>query len=87
MPNYRNNPNYSRMNMPYPSKDNMFQRDLVAYNSNMSSKDSEVLSDLPLAMAYVPFQEWKKTYDLNKILSKGTLFPDLFKPFEGGKCK
>lgn len=87
MPNYRNNPNYTRMNMPYPPKDTIFQRDLLAYNTTKSDMDSDALSDFPLAMAYVPMQEWKKTYDLDKILKKGTLFPALYKPFEGGKCK
>ena len=41
------------------------------------------LSDVPLAMAYVPFQIWNKTYDLDKALQAGTLFPCLDKPFMG----
>ena len=41
------------------------------------------LSDAPLAMAYVPFQIWNKTYDLDKALQAGTLFPCLDKPFMG----
>lgn len=38
----------------------------------------------PLAMAYVPFQQWGETYDDDKALSSGTLFPELDLPFTGG---
>ncbi|MEE0863123.1 MAG: spore coat associated protein CotJA [Lachnospiraceae bacterium] len=34
-------------------------------------------------MAYVPFQIWNKTYELDKALQVGTLFPCLDKPFMG----
>lgn len=39
--------------------------------------------DVPLAMAYVPMQMWNNTYDLDKALMVGTLFPCLDKPFMG----
>ena len=35
------------------------------------------------AMAYVPFQQYGATYQ--PALDNGTLFPDLNKPFAGGK--
>lgn len=38
----------------------------------------------PLAMAYVPFQQWGNVYDDAEALDKGTLFPDLDFPFGGG---
>ncbi len=38
-----------------------------------------------LAMAYVPNQCWGDLYDENLALLKGTLFPDLDKPFTGRK--
>ncbi len=46
----------------------------------------------PLAIAYVPFQEWEKTYDEQAALCRGTIFPSLDKPFIGeeavkGGCK
>lgn len=48
------------------------------------------ISKLPkntvVAMAYVPFQTCKDSYDAEKALSKGTLFRSLNKPFLGGKC-
>ena len=42
----------------------------------------------PLAMAYVPFQEWGDVYDDDEAISRGTLFPDLKLPFsKGGPVK
>ncbi|MEA5011204.1 MAG: spore coat associated protein CotJA [Angelakisella sp.] len=37
----------------------------------------------PVAMAYVPWQYWTNTYPLEKALQRGTLFPELDKPFLG----
>ncbi|MFA5658795.1 MAG: spore coat associated protein CotJA [Oscillospiraceae bacterium] len=37
----------------------------------------------PIAMAYVPFQQWERPYDDNVALSRGTIFPSLDKPFIG----
>jgi len=38
---------------------------------------------MALAMAYVRYQEWGTTYDPTTALHRGTLFPDLDKPFIG----
>ena len=47
------------------------------------------LSELPLAMAYIPWQEWKDIYSADKALCRGTIFEELDKPFsgKGGCCK
>lgn len=45
--------------------------------------DSRPLEDMPLAMAYVPWQQFKNTYDLEKALSVGTIFPELDLRFFG----
>lgn len=37
-------------------------------------------------MAYVPFQTNTTMYTAEKALCSGTAFPDLDKPFLGGKC-
>lgn len=37
-------------------------------------------SEHPLAMAYIPWQRWGKTYPPKEALHHGTLFPELFKP-------
>ncbi|MCQ2470216.1 MAG: spore coat associated protein CotJA [Ruminococcus sp.] len=39
----------------------------------------------PLAMAYVPFQEWGDVYDEDSAFERGTLFPVLDFPFERGE--
>lgn len=47
----------------------------------------DCLQDLPLAMAYVPWQEWGNLYELDKAFMIGTIFEDLSKPFRGaGGC-
>lgn len=38
----------------------------------------------PLAMAYVPYQQWGGTFSPDKALEYGTLFKDLVFKFEGG---
>jgi len=39
--------------------------------------------DMPLAAAYVPFQNWKTTYEPQIGLERGTIFPELDLPFAG----
>ncbi len=39
--------------------------------------------DMTVAMAYVPWQYLNKTYDPEKALMVGTIFPELDKPFTG----
>ena len=45
--------------------------------------DDTSLKDLPLTMAYVPFQDFDKVYCEADALMYGTLFPELNKPFYG----
>ena len=40
-----------------------------------------------IAMAYVPWQRWGETYDAEKALCRGTLFPALDLPFTGCDCE
>lgn len=42
-------------------------------------------SDLPAAMAYVPWQYFTQVYELPMALQAGTIFPELNKPFRGYK--
>lgn len=39
--------------------------------------------ETPVAMAYVPFQQWGATMTPEAAFDAGTLFPDLDKPFLG----
>lgn len=43
----------------------------------------EFPADMPIGMAYVPWQTWDKIYDLDKGHHMGTIFPCLDKPFMG----
>lgn len=41
-------------------------------------------ANTPLAMAYVPVQQWKTVYNEDEAFAHGTLFPELNLPFERG---
>ena len=40
-------------------------------------------ADMPIAMAYVPWQKWQDIYEPCKGLESGTIFKELDKPFLG----
>lgn len=44
------------------------------------------LAGMPLAMAYVPMQEWRNLYDLEPGFERGTLFKELDFPFYPTAC-
>lgn len=48
----------------------------------MTSFKEIPLDNLPVAMAYIPWQCTFETCDLNTALCIGTIFPCLNKPFE-----
>ena len=47
------------------------------------------LFGMSMAIAYVPWQYWNQTYQLDKAMQAGTIFPELDKPFLGkrGACR
>lgn len=47
--------------------------------------DRMPLRDFPVAMAYVPWQEWEDVCEIDEAFQIGTIFPSLNKPFVG--CK
>ncbi len=47
----------------------------------MSDKD-QMQKKLELAKAYILFQELNQIYNLREALRRGTLFPELYKPYE-----
>lgn len=51
--------------------------------------DARPLGHMALAMAYVPWQHFTNTYDPEKALHVGTIFPELDKPYIGkrGMCR
>lgn len=46
-------------------------------------KTTDPLAAYPLAMAYVPWQYFCSSYEPDKALETGTIFPELDKPFMG----
>ena len=53
--------------------------------SSMSCGESmnyDQLQRMPLAMAYVPWQQWQNIYDGSKGLEHGTIFEELLFPFQ-----
>lgn len=55
----------------------------MEHQSCYNSTSSQCIDTMPLTMAYVPMQFWRQVYDLETGLQKGTIFPDLYKPFYG----
>ena len=39
------------------------------------------------AKAYIPSQQYAATYDVKQALEKGTLFPELYKPYYEEFCE
>lgn len=46
-------------------------------------------ANMTIAMAYVPWQQFRNLYDLDRALKVGTIFAELDKPFtgKGGMCR
>ena len=51
------------------------------------SFDKKQNEHMPVAMAYVPWQNFKMCENLEEGYMNGTIFPDLVKPFLGRRCK
>ena len=52
-------------------------------NSKVTCCDEAAFKYFPIAMAYVPFQQWRNIYKPECALEKGTIFQELFLPFMG----
>ena len=73
--NFRNYNNSNFMREQKPNNCIVEQRVMCNYQNN--------IDDMPIAMAYVPWQRWSNVYDLDKGFCYGTIFPELNKPFVG----
>jgi len=47
----------------------------------------ENIDQFPVGMAYVPWQQWQQVYSVETAINRGTIFPDLDKPFIMGGCR
>ena len=81
----------SEMNIPYGTPLNdMSEMNMPSDNiqaNDMAEKKSEPCPKMVLAMAYVPKQVWETPYEVTEGTHRGTLFPELYKPFLGGGNK
>lgn len=63
-------------------------RELQMADNGYNSVDMSVLPDpMVLAMSYMPMQIFKDMYDVHEGFNRGTIFPELDKPFTAGDCK
>lgn len=53
-------------------------------SSAMNGNTPRFPQHTPIAMAYVPFQQWGEVYSEDEAFETGTLFPELNFPFERG---
>lgn len=53
----------------------------------VNPQPSQIFDNKSLAMTYTPWQKWTDIYDVDKGFCTGTIFAELNKPFEGGKCR
>lgn len=57
------------------------------YHCHCPNTPSFPLKEMPIAMAYVPWQKWQKIYDVCEGFQRGTIFSELDKAFHGkGGC-
>ena len=68
------------------SKDaNMMDQVLAEYSEKGCTQNPSLFpKNTPEAMAYVPFQQFGQIYPPESGLERGTIFPELDKPFLGG---
>lgn len=89
MPNYRyNTPDYMRQNHSNGCHVGGSNRTMPSSVSPSTPSrpccniyDHDKLSGLSIAMAYVPWQEWRSLYEVEKGFRCGTIFAELNLPF------
>lgn len=80
--------NYNRQQM-YNNRNRMRMNSgsYASYGCNgrecSQNTDRTLAENMALAMAYVPWQEWKQVYEPCQALEAGTIFPELNLPFLG----
>ena len=83
MANYQNNTRYQRRSMqsmqPAQSSRGCCSRKM----DGRPDTHDHFPADMPIGMAYVPWQKWQDLYDPDKSLESGTIFEELDKPFLG----
>ncbi len=92
MQNFRNNVSFYNRENSRPSECSCQPESMMDRRDRFPDKPCyhmDPLGNMPLAMAYVPWQKWQNLYDSDKGFHCGTIFQELHKPFEhaGGGCR
>jgi len=73
----------------YPESDKFLRDHVYDVDYGMMKTDYEVkkgnkseIRNVELAQAYVPFQKMNKLFKPEEGLCKGTIFPELYKPYK-----
>lgn len=61
--------------------DATLKMDLNTFTGMDNKSCIEDMDDMPIAMAYVPWQQWRNLYDPKEALKRGTIFKELDLPF------
>lgn len=61
-------------------------RNNMQCNNMNCHNNTDYISNMPIGMAYVPWQHWNEIYDIEIGFHNGTIFPDLNKPYMGRRC-
>lgn len=63
-------------------------RNDMSCNRRMTREMSTLPEHMPIGMSYVPWQKWQYIYDAEKGFRCGTIFQELYKPFQAkGGCR
>ncbi len=49
--------------------------------NNVVDFQTDNLNNLVLGQAYVPYQQYRDLFDINEVLYRGTMFKELYKPY------
>lgn len=82
MANCQNNMRYPRRSMSMQPPQSM-QAARSPRTDGCPDTHDHFPADMPIGMAYVPWQKWQDIYDPGKGLESGTIFRELDKPFLG----
>ncbi len=75
--------NSSRRPMPVPPNTSGSVSPRTYSGNDCCHAKNDALEGMPVAMAYVPWQQWQNIYEICRGFERGTIFEDLDKPFRG----
>lgn len=89
MDNYNARQSMCRRNQSNCNRNSFSNNQQIPYSAPSQANDScpyQGLDRLPLAMSYVPWQQWRNIYEPSKALWVGTIFQELDLPFCERSC-